>query len=137
MRSPMLKRLVPLLLKITITATLLWMATRNLDFAEVRQRLPDTHLGYFGLSMMLMMLTVIVGARRWYLILVHYPSRIGFPPRCMSLVPAVGVAPSRHRNRYASSARLDGEHQARTSLTGKPIRDGYATPNVVTCLQHR
>ena len=38
-------------------------------------------------------------------------------------VSAVGVAPPRHRARLDWSARLDGEHQARTSLTGKPIRD--------------
>ena len=55
-----------------------------------------------------------------------YPSRIGFPPRCMSPTPTDGVAPPRHRGRYASSARLAGERREHASLTGKPIRDGYS-----------
>ena len=38
---------------------------------------------------------------------------------------AVGVAPTRHRDCYDSSARFYGEHQERASRTGIPIRDGY------------
>ena len=58
-----------------------------------------------------------------------YPSQVGFPPRCIPAVSAVGVAPPRHRARLDWSARLDGEHRRRASLTGKPIRDGYIHGN--------
>jgi hypothetical protein len=61
-----------------------------------------------------------------------------FRPRCTLLAPDIGVATSRNRAHYSSSSRLALGHDPRTSLTAKPICDGYDRRGLTDeCLQFR
>jgi hypothetical protein len=52
--------------------------------------------------------------------LVLYRAYVGFSPHCTPCARRAGVAPSRRRDRYASSARLVPTHAERTLLSEKP-----------------
>jgi hypothetical protein len=58
-----------------------------------------------------------------------YPPHMGFRPRCTPLAPDRCVTTPRHSDDDDSSSCLALGHERRTSLTRKPMRDGYICPN--------
>jgi len=54
-----------------------------------------------------------------------YPSHMNYSPRCAPLAPDSCVATPGNRACYYSSSRLALGHDKHTSLSEKPMRDGY------------
>ena len=60
-----MRNLALLAARILISATLLYLALRGIDFASVRARLSDINLGWFAASIGLTLIQVMLGAWRW------------------------------------------------------------------------
>ncbi len=65
----MKKRTIHILLALLVAAGGLYLALRNVDLAEVGQELQQAQWGWVGLTVLLVLLTLVIRAQRWRILL--------------------------------------------------------------------